>query len=304
MRRRGGWGAAFALALVATLISAIHPALLIAVPLALLLIALPPLRSPFRLIGLVLLALLFATPVTGPLWYAERGWALVLGAAFLAVVTLRPGRGFLPRGILSVAVASIVGAVILIGSGGWQQVEWAIAHRFREAAAFWTARLEGASDPTLADMADTFRRIADLEVMLYPAMLALASLAALAVAWWVYRRLVERSGETLAPMREFRFADALVWVLIAGTILLIMPLGEVASRAGANLTTFMAALYMLRGAAIVVALTGAAGLSAFLMGVMALLLLPLFASAALVIGLSDTWLDLRRRKTSGDAASS
>lgn len=304
MQRRGGWGAALALALVATLISAIHPALLIAVPLALLLIALPPLRSPYRLVGLVLLALLFATPANGPLWYAERGWALVLGALFLAAVALRPGRAFMPRGILAVAAASAAGAAILVGSGGWQRVEFALERRFRAAAAFWTTRLDAAGDPSMARMGDTFRRIADLEVMLYPALLALASLAALAVAWWGYRRLVEHSGEALAPMREFRFADHLVWVLIAGAVLLIMPLGEVASRAGANLATFMAALYVVRGAAIVVALSGAGGFAAFLMGVLAVLLLPLFAGAALVIGLSDTWLDLRRRGTSGDAASS
>ena len=302
--RRGGWGAALALALVATLISAIHPALLIAVPLALLLIALPPLRSPYRLIGLVLLAMLFATPATGPLWYAERGWALMVGALFLAVITLRPGRGFLPRGMIAVAAASVASIAILSGFGGWQRVEWAVARRFRDAASFWTARLKGAGDPSMADLSDTFRRVADLETMLYPAMLALASLAALAVAWWGYRRLVERSAETLAPMREFRFADPLVWVLIAGTVLLIMPLGEAATRAGANVTTFMAALYMLRGMAIVVALTGVAGVGAFFLGVMAVLLLPLFAGAALVIGLSDTWLDLRRRATSDDAASS
>lgn len=301
--RRGGWGAALALALVATLISAIHPALLIAVPLALLLIALPPLRSPYRLIGLVLLASLFAVPPTGPLWYAERGWALMVGAVFLAAVTLRPG-GFLPRGIVAVATACVAGAAILIGSGGWQRVEWAVARRFRDAASFWTSRLNSAGDPSMAEVSETFRRVADLETMLYPAMLALASLAALAVAWWGYRRLVERSGETLAPMREFRFADHLVWVLIGGTALLIMPLGEVASRAGANLATFMAGLYLLRGMAIVVALTNVAGVGAFFLGVVAVLLLPLFAGAALVIGLSDTWLDLRRRATSDDAASS
>lgn len=293
-----------ALALVATLISAIHPALLIAVPLALLLIALPPLHSPYRLIGLVLLALLFATPATGPLWYAERGWSLMVGAVFLLVVTLWPRAGFMARGIVSVAAACLAGAAILVGAQAWRPVEWSITRRFRDAAGFWTARLDTTSDPSAAGMADTFRRIADLEVMLYPAMLALASLAALAVAWWGYRRLVERSGEALAPLREFRFADPLVWVLIGGTVLLILPLGEAAARTGANLATFMGALYVLRGAAIVLALSGVSGVGMLLMAIVAVLLLPLVATAALVIGLSDTWLDLRRRKTSGDAASS
>ena len=302
--RRGGWGTALALGLVATLISAIHPALLIAVPLALLLLALPPMRSPYRLVGVLLLVLLFAAPVTGPLWYAERGWALMVGAAFLAVVTLWPGERFLPRAMLAVAAASIGSAGVLLGTGAWQRVEWAVARRFREAAGFWTVRLESSGTPSAMEMADTFRSIADLEVMLYPAMLALASLAALAVAWWGYRRLVDRSGQSLAPLREFRFADHLVWLLIIGALLLLVPLGDVAARAGANLTAFMGALYVVRGAAILLALTGLTGVGAFLMGVIAVLLLPLVATAALVVGLSDIWLDLRRRVASDDAASS
>lgn len=302
--RRGGWGAAIALALVATLISTIHPALLIAVPLAVLLIALPPMRSPYRLVGVLLLVLLFSAPVTGPLWYAERGWALILGATFLGAVTLWPGGRFLPRAILSVAAASVVAAGILLVTGAWRRVEWAIARRFREAATFWTARLDGTGDPSAAQMADTFRGVVDLEVMLYPAMLGLASLAALAVAWWGYRRLVDRSGEALAPLREFRFADHLVWLLIAGALLLLLPIGEAWVRTGANLATFMGALYVVRGAAILLVLTGATGVGAFLMGVIAVLLLPLVATAALVIGLSDIWLDLRRRRASSGPASS
>ena len=93
-------------------------------------------------------------------------------------------------------------------------------------------------------------------------------------------------------------------LLIAGAMLLLVPLGDVAARAGANLTAFMGALYVVRGAAILLALTGLTGVGAFLVGVIALLLLPLVASAALVVGLSDIWLDLRRRVASDDAASS
>ena len=318
--RRGGLGAAVALALVATLVSAIHPALLIALPFALLLVALPAARSPYRLIGVILLVALFAEPATGTMWYAERGWAIMLGAAFLAVVALRPGESFLHRGLAAVAVTTLLGALVLLLSGAWARVEWALTRRFRQASAFWTAQLEAAnersleaagdsagaaaSDPSIADFGATMQRVAELEVMLYPALLALGSLAALAVAWWCYRRLMDRSGGALSPMREFSFTDHLVWVLIAGAILLIVPLGEEAARLGANLATFMAALYVLRGAAIVLALTGATGVGAFLLGVVSVLLLPLFAGAALVIGLSDTWLDLRRRASSDDAASS
>ena len=318
--RRGGLGAALALALVATLVSAIHPALLIALPLALLLVALPAARSPYRLVGAIILVLLFAEPASGTMWYAERGWAVMLGAVFLGVVTLRPGGSFVHRGLAAVGATSLLGGAVLFASGAWPRVEWALTRRFREASAFWTARLEAADrpaleaagdsslevveGPALGDMGATMQRVAELEVMLYPALLALGSLAALAAVWWCYRRLIDRSGEALSPMREFSFADHLVWILIAGAILLIVPLGAVAARLGANLAAFMAALYVLRGAAIVLALTGVTGVGAFLLGMVSVLLLPLVAGAALVIGLSDTWLDLRRRHSSDDAASS
>lgn len=298
-RKGRGWGAALVLALFAVLVSAIHPALLIAVPLALLMVALPPARSPYRLVGLVLLALLFAAPRTGTLWYAERGWALVLGAAFVVAVVLWPRGRFVAKGMAAVGAAALVAALALGLSGAWGRVEWSVAQRFREAATFWTARLGASDEPRAQELASTFTRIADMEVLIYPAMVALASLAALAVAWWVYRRLIERSPVSLGPLREFRFADHLVWVLIAGAGLLVVPLGDVAQRAGANLTTFMAALYALRGAAVVLALSAPGGAALFLMIVLTVLMLPFVAGAALVVGLSDTWLDLRARKRAG-----
>ena len=303
-RRGRGWGAALALGLFAMLVSAIHPALLIAVPLALLMIALPPLRSPYRLIGIVLLVLLFTAPRTGTLWYAERGWALMLGASFLAVVVLFPRARFIGRAVAALAGSATIAGIVLLSSGAWSRVEWSVAQRFREAATYWTARLGASPDTQVRDLASTFEQIAAVEVLIYPAMLGLASVAALAVAWWAYRRLVERSAATLGPLREFRFADHLVWVLILGAALLIVPLGDAAMRAGVNLTAFMAALYVLRGAAVVVALAAPGGLALFVMVAVAVLMLPFVAGAALIVGLTDTWLDLRaRRRAEGDTGS-
>ena len=73
--------------------------------------------------------------------------------------------------------------------------------------------------------------------------------------------------------------------------------------AGTILTTgegqpFMAALYALRGLAVLLALAGSPGPAAILLGGLALLFLHKLAMAATVmVGLSDTWLDLRRRRS-------
>lgn len=297
--RSRGWGAALALALFAILASAIHPALLIAVPLGLLMVALPPVRSPHRLIGVVLLGLLFATPRTDTLWYAERGWALVLGACFLAAMVLWPRARFIAKGMVSLGAAALIAGLTLSLGGGWQRIEWSVSQRFHEAATFWTARLGARAEADASELAATFSRVADIEVMIYPAMLALASLAALAVSGWIYGRWVERGPATLGPLREFRFADHLVWLLIAAAVLLIVPLGDVATRMGVNLATFMGALYALRGAAVVLALTAPGGVALVAALVLGVLMLPFFAGAALVVGVTDTWLDLRARVRAG-----
>ncbi len=68
------------------------------------------------------------------------------------------------------------------------------------------------------------------------------------------------------------------------------------SEAGTNALVFMGALYALRGAAVVVFLYGGLnllGMIVFLFGL--LFVAPIVIMAAMVIGIGDTWLDLRSR---------
>ncbi len=59
---------------------------------------------------------------------------------------------------------------------------------------------------------------------LFPATLALESLAALALGWALYHRVGRvRLGLPIAPIREFRFNDQLVWGLIAGLVMTLIP---------------------------------------------------------------------------------
>ncbi len=87
-RRPGrGWGTLLALTLAAlTFWVSADPLALIGLPLALVLVALPP-RRPAQLV-LAVLALFLAlggTP-SDPIWQFERGWALLLGAWFVVLV--------------------------------------------------------------------------------------------------------------------------------------------------------------------------------------------------------------------------
>jgi len=140
---------------------------------------------------------------------------------------------------------------------------------------------------------------AELQWTLFPALLGLRSLAALGLAAWFAGRLRGPAAPALRlrPLRDFRFNDQLVWLLIAGLALVALPLGAAATRAGYNALAFMAAMYAVRGVGIFVFLAGGAPtLLSVLFGAFALIFLyPLVLTAAVLLGLGDTWLDVRGR---------
>ena len=136
----------------------------------------------------------------------------------------------------------------------------------------------------------------DAQARLFPALAALGSLAGLGVSWWMYRQVALGEDAGLRPLREFRFNDHLIWLFIAGLALVLVDAGDAAARAGSNVVTFMGALYVLRGAGVVAFFGGGQTFFGLVMLVMALLFAaPVVMAGALVVGLGDTWLDLRGR---------
>lgn len=300
-----GWGAVAALALASATLSVASPLLLIFVPLALLVFALPP-RRPAMLIGAAIwVYFVFQVTAPGTLGYAELGWAFVLGGWFVLMAAVWPEARFLGKALAALAAAVATGAVLLaLRPGAWQLLDWAVSRHF-QAAAGVLAQAWGATEASqwwAAQIVDGVYRAADLQTLLHPALLALASLAGLAVAWWGYKRMGGTTGEGLAPFREFRFRDELVWILIAGIVLVVLPLDGLALRAGSNLVAFMGALYALRGVAVLLALTGVPGFGAIALGLLALLILPMVMLGAAFVGLADTWIDLRARRTAGSGS--
>ena len=145
-------------------------------------------------------------------------------------------------------------------------------------------------------MVSLIHRAGQLQVEVFPAVAGLTSVAGLAVAWWAYTRIALDRDEGLRPLREFRFNDHLVWLFIAGLTLVLADGGEAVRRTGSNTLLFMGALYALRGAAVVAFFGGGQSLFGLLMLALALMLVaPVVVTGAMVIGLGDTWLDLRGR---------
>lgn len=294
----GSWGVIAGLALSVAAFSVVHPALLVFIPLALFLLALPPRRPQLVALAFVFLTIAFATPGHDALWYTERGWALILAAWFVLFVVAWPHAGFTPRALGALGATVVSAVFVFLGNrGGWARLDASITGRMERGAAEVTGLWgEVAGDGLAAQVSSNLARIAELQAVLYPALLALASLAALGLAWWAYHRLAGSAARALRPLREFRFPDAFVWVAIVGAVLVLTPDGGEYARAGTNLLVFAGAMYALRGAAVGLALMGSPRLGgAILGGIVVVLLYPLVMAAAVLVGLSDTWLDLRAR---------
>lgn len=302
-RGGGGWGTAVALLIAVSFLSVFYAFPLVAFPLAVLLLALPGKRHGKQVgAAAMILALALLLP-GGELTTLSRGWALLLGSALLLTTLLRPTWGVLPRSLAALALGLALGAAGLTASGAWGGVDWMLREHYQSvstlAAGDLSARMPDSA--WAKEFQAATARVASLQWFLFPAILGLQSLAALALAcWWVGRfHQQEKRTFELRPLREFRFHDQLIWVVIAGLLLVALPLGEVATRIGYNALFFMGALYALRGVGIFLFLAGRAPsvLSILLGTLAAIFLYPLILTAVLVVGLGDTWLDVRRRAT-------
>jgi predicted membrane protein DUF2232 len=239
------------------------------------------------------------------LWLSEAGGlsgqfvraaAVLVSGSYLALTVWRPSNQ------LSRCLAATAGAGIALG--GWMiglGVRWAelrqsiqldLAEIDRLARAQWSG-MSGATE-ALADLAG----MADTLSMLYPGLLALAAIAGLRLAWSWYHRIAERPiGPAPAPFAAFSFNDQMVWGLVIGVALLLLPLPGV-RVIGDNLVLVWAALYAVRGMAVFAAIAGRVPAPVLVaLAAVTLLLLPFVLGGLTLLGLADTWLDFRRRLT-------
>ena len=138
-------------------------------------------------------------------------------------------------------------------------------------------------------------RAGGLAATLFPSMLALESLVALAIAWAAYHRIGrERIGPPLAALQDFRFSDQFVWGLVAGLAMVVVPGFGAMSMVGANLLVFFGALYALRGIGVGLwFLSPGRVLMAFLF-VFAVVFPLVLGVLGVGLGVGDTWLNLAR----------
>ncbi len=190
--------------------------------------------------------------------YADlvRGWALVVAAAFGALCVLGSARSFFVRALAAAGLAALLTLAVVAFSGGHPgTVEGAFAEHLDRENKLSGAALEALATrlPWLRDWwsvptATVLPALSKYAAGLYPALMALETLASCAIAWALYHRLSRaRIGAPLGALRDFHFSDQLVWGLVAGVTILLLPSLSSLRTVGLNLVAFFGVLFAVRG---------------------------------------------------------
>ncbi|MGQ0765697.1 MAG: DUF2232 domain-containing protein [Gemmatimonadota bacterium] len=256
--------------------------------------------------------LTLAVPGAGRFDPLTRGWALILAASFALVSLVGQRSTFLKRGLSALAVAFVCTAVVAIASGvRLEDLGRAVSGEFARRLDVVTQSLEQRMQTReWQDFAERFPggaeivaqgeqqlpRLARYAISLFPALLALESLAILGLAWSLYHRASRsRIGPPIARLSEFRFNDQFVWGVIAGVALATVPALSELRPLGLNLLVFFGALYALRGLGVLAWFVAPGKPTPILLVLATVIAAPFVGVFAAGLGLVDTWLDWRSR---------
>ncbi|MGH7528851.1 MAG: DUF2232 domain-containing protein, partial [Gemmatimonadales bacterium] len=231
---------------------------------------------------------------------ATSAYIVLVTAAFVTVVLLWPASVLRQATRATLAGGAATGLLVhaFWGMEGWRALAWEAT---RETGLDMRFILE-----RTPDAASLYEPVVRFVSVTTPGVLALQTLAGLALAWrWHLALATPPLGAPAAPFREFRLSDGWVWGVVVWLALLVLPLAgrsaDVIEIAGANVGFVLTALYVLRGAAIVAAFADVFGISAAALTIAAAaaaaLALPLlFLIPGLgTLGITDTWYEYRRR---------
>jgi hypothetical protein len=228
--------------------------------------------------------------------------AAVLAAVAFVVASRYTRLSFTHRALAAFAVAALA-VTVLFGLLGltWDEVTWWVAHRTRHETQLLIGPLRGLGGTGEFDrqLDAWIASSTQLTTRCFPALLALQLFAGLALATALHHRIAQRPvGAPLGRLAEFRFTEHLGWAAAIPLLVLLIPRLAVAKVAATNLLVITGALYALRGIAVAAFGAGLAGNTTLTMGLIAgaaFLMLPVMLAAAVLLGVLDAGLDLRRR---------
>ncbi len=230
--------------------------------------------------------------------FARAGVVLLTGM-FLALTVWRPSALF-SRALVASALA---GAALTIWmwhlNVGWGEIQRAVEHDLWAYNRELIMRLSEAarSRPATVGMLDEMSSMARTIGSLYPALMTLAGLGGLRLAWTWYHRIARHPvGAPPTPFTAFQFSDQLIWGWVVGLGLCLLPLPPVWAFIGGNLLLVWSVLYAIRGLAVFSVGSGrVSGPVIAAIAFVAMFLLPFVLAGLTLLGLADTWLDFRRR---------
>jgi len=249
------------------------------------------------------------------------GWTLLISATFGWWGMAARERAFLSRGLSAVAVAGVIalGVLGVRGAGATDGVarlglayEQAFVRQRDEGVAAWRGRLRSPAWESVSVRVPAVRGLAEraaagmatmsAPTAILPALIVLETLAALALAWATWHRFARtRLGPPLSTLSAFRFHDQLVWGVVVGATLSLLPTLSSWRDVGVNVMVVFGALHALRGLGVLVWWIpdrwAMAPLLLLLVSIPLLgpvLVLATVAVLALGLGLGDTWRDFRR----------
>ena len=295
---RKGWRRATGLLCIVLAMSILQPIVLVVVPL-LILLGLEGRRTVAIIVASAFgVFVVLAGPRDG-LWFVERGWAVLAGGFFTALAIYVPHWRLTSRSMAAVGSAIVVSGVFLtLRRGAWAAMDWQVTDHLRSGFATWLYILAVLRDretvPTT--LVTAIYQTVEAQAAVFPALVAIETMAALGLVWWIFGRVTQAEGMDLGTVRGFRFNDHLVWLMIVGLTMVALLPGDGVSRLGANVAVFMGSLYALRGIGVVVFVNGGLtffGITMFALGI--LFAAPVVIGFTVLLGIADTWLDLRAR---------
>jgi predicted membrane protein DUF2232 len=226
-----------------------------------------------------------------------RAAAVLVSGSFLALTLWRPSNR-VSRALAATGGAAVALAAWMYGLGlKWSALRSAVE---AELAAFQTGmRASWPGVQGSSEMSAQMSAMADTVSFLYPALLAIAAIAGVRLAWAWYHRIADHPvGAPPAPFSAFGFSDQLIWGWVIGLAMAVVPEPASVRLVGANIILVWAALYATRGMAVLVAGAGRTPRSVLTaLALVTLVLLPFILCGLTIVGLADTWLDFRRRLT-------
>lgn len=321
--RERGWGGPLLAFLALLFLPAAPPfALLLPVDQALLPLA-PALAAAaivgWRLGGRLGLAVVWTAVAAWVLWAPDaggfgtlsRGWAVLVAACFGGTLLWRGEASFLPRALVAIAAAMLIGLWVAMGAGGVDALAALLSEdldrRVRLLEAAWReftlqpqweslARDNPAAERLVQQVEQQFAALPEAGLRIAPAMLALETLAVLALGWAIYHRVGRaRLGPPLAALKDLRFHDGFVWGLIVGLLALVVPMPAWLATLSINALVFFGVLYALRGLGVLLWFLAPGRWMLVVWSIVLVMFWSVIGAIALAIGVGDTWLDWRNR---------